>query len=294
MILAQSAATARIYAERHHQELDENDDLMGLSAANAVAALSGTFTVNGSPTQTAMVEGAGGQSQMAQISTAAVVALVLLFLTRPLEYLPQCVLGTIVFLVAVRLIDLRGLRTIQKESPQEFAVALLTAGFVVVVGVEQGIVLAMVISLLRIVHHVYHPETGVLVLNELKTWDIIPPVAGSVTEPGLVVYHFGAALFYANASRFASEVRELATADVKWLVVDAEAIANVDYSASRVVRELCSELDARGIVLAFARVQMGLKRDMDRHRLTEEIGAARIFRRLHDARAEFGKSHNQL
>lgn len=294
MILAQSAATARIYAERHHQELDENDDLMGLSAANAVAALSGTFTVNGSPTQTAMVEGAGGQSQMAQISTACVVALVLLFLTRPLEYLPQCVLGTIVFLVAVRLIDLRGLWTIQKESPQEFAVALLTAGFVVVVGVEQGIVLAMVISLLRIVHHVYHPETGVLVVNELKTWDIIPPVAGSVTEPGLVLYHFGASLFYANARRFANEVRELATADVKWLVVDAEAIAHVDYSASRVVRELCSELDARGIVLAFARVQVGLKRDMDRHHLTEDIGQQRIFRRLHDARAEFGKSHNQL
>src|SRR5271170_5026350 len=166
MIITQSAATARIYAERHHQELDENKDLVGLSAANAVAALSGTFVVNGSPTQTAMVESSGGQSQMAQISTAAVVALVLLFLTKPLEYLPQCVLGTIVFLVAVRLIDLQGLRAIQKESPQEFALALLTAGFVVVVGVEQGIVLAMMISLLRIVHHVYRPETGVLVVNE--------------------------------------------------------------------------------------------------------------------------------
>jgi MFS superfamily sulfate permease-like transporter len=92
MIIAQSAATARIYAERHHQDLEENKDLVGLSAANAVAALSGTFVVNGSPTQTAMVESSGGQGQMAQISTAAVVALVLLFLTRPLEYLPHCVL----------------------------------------------------------------------------------------------------------------------------------------------------------------------------------------------------------
>src|SRR5215468_10838883 len=81
MIVAQSAATARAYASRHRQALDENADLLGLSGANAVAALSGTFVVNGSPTQTAMVESAGGRSQLAHLTTAAVVALVLLFLT---------------------------------------------------------------------------------------------------------------------------------------------------------------------------------------------------------------------
>jgi len=90
MIITQSAATARIYAERHRQPLDANADLAGLSAANAMAGLSGAFVVNGSPTQTAMVEGAGAQSQVAQLGTAAVVGLVLLFLTRPLEYLPRC------------------------------------------------------------------------------------------------------------------------------------------------------------------------------------------------------------
>ena len=85
MILAQSAATARAYATRHHQTLDENTDLVGLSAANAVAALSGTFVVNGSPTQTAMVDRAGGRSQIVHLATAAIVALVLLFLTGPLN-----------------------------------------------------------------------------------------------------------------------------------------------------------------------------------------------------------------
>ena len=106
MIITQSAATARIYAARHHQPLDENADLAGLCAANALAGLSGAFVVNGSPTQTAMVEGAGAQSQVAQLATAATVALVLLFLTGPLKYLPQCVLGALVFMIAVRLIKL--------------------------------------------------------------------------------------------------------------------------------------------------------------------------------------------
>ncbi len=289
MILAQSAATARIYAERHDQELDENMDLVGLSAANLTAGLSGTFVVNGSPTQTAMVEGAGGQSQMAQISTAAVVALVLIFLTKPLEYLPHCVLGAIVFLIAVRLIDLRGLGAIQQESPGEFALAIATATFVVVVGVEHGIVLATVISLLRIVHHSYHPNTGVLILNDLKTWDTLPPIPGTVTQPGLVIYRFGAALFYANAPRFAKEVKELATAEVRWLVVDAEAITHVDYSASRVIQNVHSELESCGVVLAFGRVHAELKADMDRHHLTETIGPERIFRRLHEARMQFAK-----
>jgi len=289
MILAQSAATARIYAERHEQELDENMDLVGLSAANAVAALSGTFVVNGSPTQTAMVEGAGGQSQMAQVSTAVVVALVLLFLTKPLEHLPQCALGAIVFLIAVRLIDLRKLWSIRQESPQEFALAIGTTAVVVLWGVEQGIVLAMVISLLRIVHHSYHPNSGVMIMNDLKTWDVVPPVAGTMTEPGLVIYRFGAALFYANAYRFAQEVNELATSQVKWVVVDAEAITHVDYSAARAVRDVTNELTARGMVLAFARVRAELRADMDRHLLTDTIGKHHIFRRLHDARSEFAK-----
>jgi sulfate permease, SulP family len=292
MIIAQSAATARIYAERHGQELDENMDLLGLSTANAAAALSGTFVVNGSPTQTAMVESAGAQSQMAQVSTATVVALVLLFLTKPLQYLPQCVLGAIVFLIAVRLINLRALQEIRRESPGEFALAVTTAGIVVLEGVERGIVVAMVVSLLRIVHHSYHPTTGVMLPSENKTWILTPAVSGAVTEPGLVIYRFGAALFYANANLFAKEVKDLtdpSTSQVRWLVVDAEAITHVDYSAARVVRRVKQDLSSRGVQLAFARVQWDLKADLDRHHLTEVIGTMWIFPRLHDARSAYAK-----
>ena len=290
MIVAQSAATARFYAARHHQRLDEDADLVGLSAANAAAALSGTFVVDGSPTQTAMVESSGGQSQLAQVATATVVAFVLLFLTKPLQYLPRCVLGAIVFFIAIRLIDVRGLRDIQRESPGEYALALFTAAVVVLVGVEQGILLAMVLSLLRIVRHSYRPHTGVLVGDKEEAWHRVPAAPGAVTEPGLVIYRFGAALFYANASLFAKEVRGLVgpvPSSVRWLVVDAEAITNVDYTAARMIRQLHDELVRRGVLLAFARVSSSLKADLDRHRLTEVIGPARLFDRLHDALATF-------
>jgi sulfate permease, SulP family len=289
MIVAQSAATSRAYATRHHQQDDENSDLIGLAAANTAAALSGTFVVNGSPTQTGMVESSGGTNQMAHLATAGVVGLVLLFLTRPLQFLPQCVLGAVVFTIAVRLIDLRGLEAIRKESPGEFALAATTALVVVFAGVEQGIVLAMMLSLFRVVRHSYRPHTAVLAQGNQGIWQSKPVTAGSITEPGLIVYRFSAPLFYANANHFSEEVRMLAStapAPLHWLVVDAGAITDLDFTAARVVREVLQDLLAGGIGMALAHVRAGLRPDLDRHHVTEAIGPARIFDALHDAVTE--------
>ncbi len=288
MIVAQSAATARAYAVRHQQQLDENADLVGLAAANAAAALSGTFVVNGSPTQTAMVERSGGQSQIAHLSTAAVVALVLLFLTGPLKYLPLCALGAVVFTIAIGLIDLRGLRSIRHESPNEYYLALTTAAIVVLVGVEPGIILAMVLSLLRIVHHSYHPHTAVMVQDQKGEWRAMPAGPDVVTEPGLVIYRFSAPLFYANANRFCEEIRSLAThtrAPVRWVVVDGGPITHIDYSAARGILQLQQDLSRDGVRLAFAHVGSDLRADLDRHHLTEVIGTAQLFDTLREALA---------
>ena len=295
MIVAQSAATARFYAERHQQHLDENRDLVGLAAANAAASLSGAFVVNGSPTQTALVENSGGRSQLAQMSTAVVVALVLMFLTRPLAYLPRCVLGSIVFLIAIRLIDLKGLASIRRESPAEYAVAVSTAAVVVLVGVEQGILFAMALSLIRIVKHSYRPHSGVLAPPDGdRFWRLLPATPGAMTEPGVAIYRFGAPLFYANAGRFAEEVRAIAETQPapRWVIVDAEAISNCDYTASRMLTELQHELVQRNVTLAFARVGPYLKADLDRHHVTNVIGARFIFPRMHDAVAACHESAN--
>src|SRR5262247_1399451 len=288
MIIAQSAATARAYASRHCETLDADADIVGLSAANAAAALSGTFVVNGSPTQTSMVESSGGRSQIAHLATAGVVALVLLFLTGPLQYLPRCVLGAIVFTIAVRLVDLPGLRDILRESPGEFQLALATAAVVVVISVEHGILLAMVLSLLRHVRHSYRPHTAVLVEAGTGQWRPTPAVHGALSGPSLAVFQFGADLFYANAGRFADNVHGLiegSPTPVKWLVVDAGAITNVDYSAARVLRDLHEDLTRDGVVLVLAHAQSSLQADLDRHRLTDVIGTDHIFDSLHEALA---------
>ncbi len=287
MIVTQSAATARAYAARHSQTLDENTDLVGLSAANAAAALSGTFVVNGSPTQTAMVERSGGHSQIAQLATATIVAFVLLFLTSPLHYLPRCVLGAIVFTIAIGLVDVRGLRDIRRESPGEFRLALITAAVVVVIGVEQGILLAIALSLLWHVRHSYRPHTAVLVEHGGQ-WQATPAVPGALSGPGLVIFQFGSDLFYANAGRFAADVRGLiegADPPVKWLVVDAGAITSVDYSAARVLTDLQRDLIRRSIALVLVHTESSLRADLHRHRLIDVIGADHIFDTLREALA---------
>ena len=288
MIVAQSAATARAYAFRHREALDENTDLAGLSAANVAAAVTGTFVVNGSPTQTAMVDRSGGRSQLAHLVVAALVAVVLLVLTGPLQYLPRCVLGAIVFTIALGLVDLRSLREIQRESPGEFLLAAGTAAVVVAIGVGQGIVLAMAYSLLRHVRHSYRPHSAVLVEDAGASWRPTPAVPGIESAPGLIVFQFGADLFYANADRFAGDVRGLvdrALTPVRWLIVDAGAITSVDYSAARVLRALVDDLSRGGVVVLLVHAEASLLGDLRRHRLTDVAAPGRAFNTLREALA---------
>ncbi len=286
MIIAQSAATSRAFALRYRERVDGDADILGLAAANAAAAVSGTFVVNGSPTQTAMADRAGARSQIAQLVFAGVVLLVLLFLTGPLQYLPRCVLASIVFTIAVGMIDVSGLRDIRRESPGEFYLAASTAAAVVAVGVEQGILLAIALSLFRHVRHSYSPHRMMLAPDPTGRWMPVPATPGEETEPGLIVYRFGSDLFYANANLFADQVRDLvdrAPVPVRWFIVDAGAITDIDYSAAQTMRDLLDELAHRKVGVMFARVTPYLRSDMERHRIAGAIGEKRIFATLHEA-----------
>ena len=289
VIIAQSAATSRSFAQRHGETEDFNRDLVGLAAANAAAACSGAFVVNGSPTQTATAEAVGARSQVAQLSFAAVTLVVLLCLTPALHHLPRCVLATLVFTIALHMIDLRALRDIRRESPGEFRLALLTAAAVVGVGVELGILLAMGLSLLRHVRHSYEPHTGVLARDAAGEWQVLPCSAARLTEPGMLVYRFGADLFYANERRFADELRGLVDhigQDLRALVVDASAMADLDYSAARMLRQLIAELKGHQVALVFGRVSPALRSDMQRHGIAASLGAQHLHASLHEALAD--------
>jgi MFS superfamily sulfate permease-like transporter len=164
---------------------------------------------------------------------------------------------------------------------------------VVAIGVEQGILLAMVVSLLRIVHHSYHPRSGVMVPSPDGTFNLLDTTPGLETEPGLVLYRFGSALFYANVGRFVDEIMLLVgptPSPVHWLIVDAEAITHIDYSAARTILQLQKNLVAAGITFGFARVPWDAKADFERHHLAGVIDPALLFNRLADAQNAFHKA----
>ena len=297
LIIAQSAATSRSFAMKHGDRADINRDIVGLSGASFAAGLTGTFVVNGSPTKTQIVDEQKGRTQVANITMSLIVLVFVLFLTSLLTDMPKAVLAGIVFLIGVDLIDALGLRRIYARRPSEFVIAVITGFVVFAVGVEQGIVLAIVLSILEIIRRQYKPKDFVVGVDKSGEPTFLPATPGTQSAPGLVVFRYDADLFYANSSRFVDDVEALvdsAPDPVRWLVLDAGALDDVDYSAGISLAGLLDYLDARGIRFVLARADSGLIDTLTLYGLMERIPAENVYPNLTDAvtafEAEAGKA----
>jgi len=275
VILAQSAATSRAYAVKYEEEFSQAADLVGLGAANAVAGFTGTFVVNGSPTKVQMVDSAGGRSQLSQLTAAAVVLVVLVLFTGTLADLPDAALAAVVFLIAVQLVNLTEMRHIRACRRREYGVALLTTAAVVILGVEYGIALAVVASIVDHLRHSYSPLNSVLVKSAEGHWQAVPVTPGARTEEGLVVYRFGTSLYYANAAKLVEDVAALAGhgGPLRWLVVDCPAIGDVDYTASAALVKVVEHLRQRQVRLVFSSVLGPVRKQLDGYGISAALGA---------------------
>ncbi len=284
LIIAQSAATSRSFAMRHGQKVDVNRDIVGLSGANFAAGLSGTFVVNGSPTKTQILDELKGRSQVANITMSAVVLVVVLFLTSLLQDMPKAVLGAIVFLIGVDLVDVLGLRRIWREKPGEGVIALITAVVVCAIGVEEGIILAIIMSIIWLIQRQYRPESFVMkpAGHEAQFGSAKP---GTQTLPGLIVFRYDSELFYANANRFVDAVEAVFSAapdPVRWLVLDCSSVTDIDYSAAISVKGLIDYVHAHDAHFGIMGADPALLRSMDNLGLTADFTHDRIF-------ADFGE-----
>jgi len=286
LIIAQSAATSRSFAMRHGDRADVNRDLTGLSGANVAAGLTGTFVVNGSPTKTKILDEQKGRTQLANLTMSGVVLLFVLFLTSVLKDMPKSVLAGIVFLIGVDLIDIPGLKRILARRRSEFVIAALTGVVVFAVGVEQGIVVAIIISILEIIRRQYKPKDFLVRVTKAgePTYESAAP--GHQSGRGLVVFRYDAELFYANANRFVDDVEALvdhAPDPVRWVILDASSLDDIDYSAGVSLAGLLDYLDARGITFALARADTGLLFTLATYGLMKRIPDARVFANLIEA-----------
>ncbi|BDV42920.1 SulP family inorganic anion transporter [Geotalea uraniireducens] len=280
VILSQSAATSRAYAAHYNERFDENVDLVGLCLANIGAGLSGTFVVNGSPTKTQMVESAGGHSQLSQLTTSFIVLMVLLFFTAPLAFLPKAVLSAVVFLIGLELVDLKGLKRIYAERPWEFWVALITMATVVLVGVEQSILLAIVLSLAVHTRHGYLVNNMLLVHDRTLGWRQRPLGTGGQAVPGLMIYRFMHNMYYANSQVLSDQIGELvrsAEPPLAWFCIDAVAVNDVDFTAAETLRIIYYNLAKQGVRLVWCEVVDEVRAGLDRSQLSDLFGRDAFF-----------------
>jgi SulP family sulfate permease len=292
VILAQSIATSRAYAIKFSDALNENLDLVGLGFANVAAGMSGTFVVNGSPTKTEMVRNSGGYTQLTQLTAVFTVLLVLMFLTKPFAHLPTAVLSSVVFLIGLRLVDTSGMTALYRQRPVEFAVALITAMTVIVIGVEQGIAVSIALSIIAHLRHSYRPLDLLLVLNDGGGIRTVPLAEGQQAVEGLLIYRFGSDLYFANESRFTEEVIALAknANSLKWFCISATNIGDIDFTASDTLKNVYTQLEKLGITLVLSDIVQPVMNELDRDGITKMIGREHIFESVQDVIEAYRRS----
>jgi MFS superfamily sulfate permease-like transporter len=242
-----------------------------------------------------MVDESGGRSQVAHLTTAAVVLIVILFLTRPLSFLPNAVLSAIVFIIGVKLVDVKGMRELFRLQRDEFWIALLTAATVVVSTVMYGIAVAVGLSLIDQIRHAYRPRTRVLIKDSEARWCAVPAAPDQLAAPGIVVYRFEANLFYANANFFVEELLRLVTAaknPIHGLVLDLTGIDYVDYTAAKMLLQVRSELNKRGVTVVSAAVSADAIDNLRRYGLAGDDFHRRVYPTIDAAITALGTRSN--
>jgi high affinity sulfate transporter 1 len=248
--------TARSFAAKNGYDIDADRDLAALGAANIAAALSQGFAVSGADSRTAMNDAAGGRTQVAGLFAAATIALVLVFLTGPLKYVPQAALGAVLVMAAWSLVDIASVRRLWAEDKGEFAISIIATLGVVAIGSVDAILFAVVLALLRFVRIVARPTCEVLgEVPGMPDYHGVARHPDAKTIPGLCLFRFNAPVVFFNAPYFKRSALAAAAAagpGLRCFVLDAIPITSHDATGRHTFRELEHELAARHVQLVIA------------------------------------------
>jgi sulfate permease, SulP family len=290
VIIAQSSAVIRSSASRFNEKVDDNRDLNALGFGNMASSLTGGFVINGSPPRTIAAELSGGRTQMVNVFMAIMVAAILLFFTDSMQYIPVATLGAIVFSIGLHLFNVPQLRAIWQARRGEWAVAMIALVSVVAFGVQYGVLIAVATSIVERLRRQYRPSDEFMVYDgELAEWAeqrLAQHHKHRSAPSGLLAYRFDGSLFFENTSYFTRRITtaiDKAKQPVKYVIIDAGSINDIDYTAAETIRNLHQTLNAQDIHLAFAHVSPHLLHVMKRHSLTEVIGKNHLYPSLESA-----------
>lgn len=295
LVYASSVLTARALATKEGKDVDVQQEFLGLAAANAAAGLLGGFPANGSDSRSALLAGSGARTRMAGLGAAAAVVLTLLALMPLIRDLPQAALGAVIIITAARLVDVPALRRLWRIHRSDFVLAAVTALGVLILGVLQGIVVGVLVSLLEVLRRAVMPYTAILGrTGENRAYRDIAHYRDAETLPGLVVYRFDAPLFFANADVLRTELDRLmadAEPPVRQVILDAEAVYDMDTTGAEVLHRVIDDCDRAGVGMALARVRTPVRKLMQDTDLDQRV---RLFHRVADAVAAYRADHPEL
>jgi MFS superfamily sulfate permease-like transporter len=285
--LADTIATSSSFGARRGEEVDPNQEMIGIGAANLAAGCLQGFAVSTSGSRTAVVEQAGAKSQLASVVGSGVVIVLLLFFNSLLSDLPQSALAAVLIGAALSLLDLRALARYWQVRRSALALSLITSLGVIALGVLQGIVIAIALAVVLYFRRGWQPHGAVLGrTGAAGDWHNVERFPDAREVPGVVVYRWEAPLFFANCSSFRTQVRQaVAARDVSWVVIQSGAITDIDVSAAQMLEQLDVELNARGVHLAFVELRSRLQTLLRKYELFDQIDQEHIYPSLDAALA---------
>lgn len=283
LIYADEILTSRVFAAKHRQKVDANQEFVGIGTANIAAGMLTGFPAALSASRTTVNDQMGGKTQWVGLIAAALTIIFLLFFTPLLAPLPTAALGAIIIVASLGLIDIAAFRFLRQVRPAEFWLAVVTALGVLIVGVLAGILVAVMLSLIMILYRVARPHDALL--------DDVDAAGGTVyrgvddketalTEPGLIVYRFDAPLVFANAAFFTERLEALianAGPGLRCVILDAEAISDFDSTAAEALESLDADLERLGVELWIARANEPLRQLLQTTGLMNRLGSEHIY-----------------
>lgn len=282
----ESIAVAKVYAGRHRYEVDANQELIGLGLANIAGTFVSAYPTTGGFSRTAVNDEAGARTNLAAIVSAGIIALTLLFLTPLFYYLPKAVLAAIIMVAVAGLVDWDEARYLWRVDRRDFGLMALTFVATLTLGIEQGILVGVVVSLIVIVYESSTPHTAVMGrLPDTETYRNLKRNPEAMTRSHVVVLRMDANLSFANVSTFQDLVLDLDVNDpaLEAIVIDMYPVNRIDSTATHTLRDVIETCRRGGVRLYLAGVKGPVKDVLDAAGLSDDLGEERFFLEVHDA-----------
>lgn len=296
VVMVQTAATTRSFPSDPDTPADVDRDFLGAGAGSVLSGLFGAFPVNASPPRTGIVAETGGQSQVAGLAAAGIVLALLAFGTRLLQHVPDAALGGILLFVALRIIRVKQIVTIYRQTPSEFLLIVATAALIIILPIQQGAFLGIMLSLL---HGIWSTTRARLVEFERVPgttiwWPAHPHITGERID-GVAVIGLQAPLSFLNAPGFRSDVSKVLGTAPQLLVLEASGMVEIDFTAAQILLDVFKACKEQGVTVALARLESVRAQDaFERFRLFDALPREHVFRSVDEAVRKLAKADSQL